>query len=101
MPNPENIRITKKVAAWLLGLSMRLIAQGTGKDYDPIDPDASFSSDSPGIIDEIPSTETDLYYWANALLIFAKAVAGILARQLTEDGTIPILAVLADQEEEI
>lgn len=75
-----SININPKVAFDLVKQAAYLFHQGTGVVLEPLD---DLDHQTNGFIDEIdPDPESDIRYWANQLLHFARTVHGILNNQL-------------------
>lgn len=78
----SSINLTKKIAMELVKQARLLIEEGTGNRFDP---DSWNDPDTPGLIDEINPEQSELLYWANQLIFFARTVHGILMNTLQED----------------
>jgi hypothetical protein len=74
------IRISAKVAYDLVKQSARLFYQGTGIVLAPMDETGHMER---GFIDEMPEG-SDMRYWANLLLHFARTVHGLFEYELLE-----------------
>ena len=78
-----SINISPRVAYDLVKQAAQLFHQGTGIVLEPMD---EIQHSDTGFIDEIdPSPGSDIRYWANQLLFFARTVHGILNQQLLEN----------------
>nr|UOF80152.1 hypothetical protein [Cressdnaviricota sp.] len=96
----EFVRISKRVARWLIDYAKQLIDDGYGINYNPFLA-TDYQSDRPGFIDEIPMENGELWRYMNAVINYARTVAGILAQQL-DPVTDPDLGLLDfDEHKEI
>lgn len=78
-----SINISPKVAFDLVKQAALLFHQGTGIVLEPTD---ELAHSPTGFIDEISdSPESDIRYWANQLLFFARTVHGIFNHALLEN----------------
>lgn len=80
MSDREYIKISLRLAKDLIGQGMTLYREGAGSS-DEVDPT--------GLIDGIP-IDSDSWHWANALLSFARYVAGLLQNEIDEDNILRI-----------
>ena len=86
----DNISITRSVALYIAKEAATLFHAGAGAaltNNENIDPQA-MEEDALALIDNIPG-ETDEYYWANALLQFARFVHGIVDAALNDETENP------------
>lgn len=83
----SDIRITKMVAISLMKTAAELFAAGAGSPLDINENEDAIQGD--GLIDEINSENSELFYWANELLRFARTVHGILGNAIhsQDEGT--------------
>lgn len=75
-----SINISPKVAFDLAKQAVILFHQGTGIVLEPMD---EMQHQNEGFIDEL-SPNSDIRYWANQLLFFARTVHGIFNQALLE-----------------
>jgi hypothetical protein len=80
----SHIRITKRVAMYLISTARNLIQDGTGQYIDPDDD----MMDGPGLMDRIPLEDADLQHWANALIQFARTVHGLVSAAMIDEVNI-------------
>lgn len=77
------VKISKVVALTLMREAANLFNQGTGMSLDP----DSDMPDSPALIDRIPNEDSDMLYWANEILRFARVVHGLLSNAMINEVT--------------
>lgn len=78
-----SININPKVAYDLVKQAALLFHQGTGIVLEPMD---ELEHTQTGFLDEISDDpESDIRYWANQLLFFARTVHGIFSHGLLEN----------------
>lgn len=79
-----DFRISKTVAHWLVGLCTKLVQDGTGRNWIPLNQDSTIEESEHQFFDDITDQveSPQIREWLNALLIVAKTVAGILAYQI-------------------
>lgn len=78
-----SININPKVAFDLVKTAAQLFYQGTGVVLEPLD---ELEHSNTGFLDEIdPNPNSDIRYWANQLLFFARTVHGILNQAMLEN----------------
>lgn len=102
MTNGNVINISLTTARWLLRLSTRLVSVGLGSEWRP--GDNPYEIEGPGMLDELPLENSDLWIWANALVNLARTVAGILNDGLNDNeitAAAAILSSLSDSDDRI
>jgi len=78
------VKISRACARWLIDYGRQLVNDGYGTDYDPFNPVADLEPEGTGFIDDIPMENGEMWRYMNALINFARTVAGVLARQMNE-----------------
>lgn len=76
----SDIKITAKAGYDIVKMAATLFFQGTGIPLQPMD-------DEPrelGFVDDVGDPESDMRFWANQLMFFARTVHGIMERALLE-----------------
>jgi len=86
----DTIRITKTCAVWLISFAKQLVNDGYGVNYDPFNPIQGLEPLSPGFIEQIPMEDGELWRFVNAMLNFARTVAGILANSLNNEDALEL-----------
>lgn len=79
------IKISKVVALTLMREAANLFSQGAGMSLDP--DSLEEYSDAPAVIDRIPTEDSDMIYWANEILRFARVVHGLLSNAMINEVT--------------
>jgi len=92
----DTIRISKRVAIWIITFATQLVRDGLGVDFNPYSPSQLEPSNS-GFIDEIPMSNGELWRFMNSVISFARSVACILARDVRDIDELSSLT-LTDEE---
>jgi len=72
--------ISRTAALALIKTASDLFIAGSGNSIDH----ENDENTAPGLIDEINPEQSELFYWANELLRFARLVHGLLSHSLRE-----------------
>jgi len=87
-----DFRISKTAAHWLIQFATKIVSTGLGRNWSPTDPMAANQVIGDPFIDEMEGPLQDGHrQWINAMMILAKAIAGILAYQIDPPEVIPQL----------
>lgn len=82
----DTIRISASVARWMVAIARQLVSEAYGINWEPSSsmriPD--FHEEGVGFLDEIPHENHPLFFWADALVRFARVMGAIAARELAE-----------------
>lgn len=76
------VRLQRHTVVALLRVAKRLIEEATGNQFDP---DAWDEEDNGGILDQINPEDEEMTMWANHIVMFVRAIYGILSTALHDD----------------
>lgn len=76
----SDIKITAKAGYDIVKMAATLFFQGTGIPLQPMDDEPT----DVGFVDNLGDPESDMRFWANQLMFFARTVHGIMERALLE-----------------
>lgn len=95
------IKISATTARWIVSLGRTLVQEGYGLDPNGED-ENSLRDHAPsgGFLNQIPIDDAPLYFWADALVRFARVLAGIAAHEL-QNGLEIEVPLLQDDISEI
>lgn len=98
----SHIKISATVARWIVSLGRTLVQEGYGLDPRGEGGLEHLPEHAPdgGFLNEIPMENAPLYFWADALVRFARVLAGIAAYEL-QNGLEIEVPLLQDDISEI
>lgn len=98
MSDREYIKISLQLAKTIIQQGNQLFNDGAGVT-DLLDDDGSPQGveELNGVIDQLP-LDSDVWYWANTLLGFARYVARMLQNEIDSDNILRIADSLSEEE---